>query len=1800
MKRVFLFLAMTLSSLAMTVTAQSATIASGTCGAAGENLSWKLTDDQTLTISGIGAMTDGFELDEWAPWWIYRNEIKAVVIEEGITRIGRLAFANCSMTSVYLPNSLSGIGNNAFTGCRNLSITIPNSVTNVDYYAFTDVLNVVYNGNLSTANWEARFYNKYVENLLVYEDQTRTHLLACGYNAQGDIIIPNSVKSIENKAFKNCNGISTIYCYGEDFKIDQYIPSGASIIIGANVQSVIVRNDVDVINNITYLNLNTRVITMSSNAPTTPSALYDMNGDGTMEFVAYSTEGGQSNKINRYSSIGMFEGSEITADTYPDADLKFPHSNNDGILDYWYPCKNEIYLFESNNGNYIQKSMGNPKSFGSVIKYRNFYLDANLNGRTDFYRMEDADYNGFGGSHYIYYRQADGTYLKTELKILVNGEESDSLLHDTWTTSSTSGPMVTALENSLRNYMFLPENTNSNPYASLDMAIDIDQNGLIDLFSSTTGAALLNAGNNRFVQCKFPTKTIVKDLNNDNVPDYIMYDNDTKIVSLQISNSDGTINIQTLFQGMTVSNIWCHDFDNDGDIDILFPCDYTTTAGYAYLVFFRNDGNNVFQKIENAFDDPVYHFAFVDCKDIDNDGLYEIIAADSIKGNGGPSDEKRLYHGNYYTIKYNNRFKTSVDAEPFIYNSIDVKDPYGYYDYISKPDLLLGDFDNDGRLDYWYTHPTKNGTITVTNYCLSHFTPATQNTAPAKMSTPVCVLDTARKMIRLSWNRGSDTESPNMDLEYSIRIGSTSGASDIWFAAARADGKQRSILGGNVGANLSQWVNVADWPVGDYYIAVQAIDPNGLGGAWSDELVYHHSLIGADFNVSTQEMTTVDTLTIQFSGVVNPNYTYSWNFGDSAIIVEQNTNTQYYKLMYDSSGKKILSLQVTDEHGNSSVIETREVLVHALKIILTDATLTQTCFDMNMDGLMDALRKDGLYKGKADGTITKVPKTANSDLTFSCFNTGIYSYNYAKAMSFVDYNLDGLPDIVEETNKGNVLLNEEDYDFAFTTYDMQLHSKNLQQNSNNDITQNITNCSSIKWLDFNNDGWMDMNISNAEGRASYSSRYASINYGTEDRTNYIGGFQDRYINKGIAYNEYVGTHSYWSQWQSYVKDFNRDGYDDILTCFVVGPGGQYGPTEAYHLYLNYGEDRFVRSAFELPSDVPQRVDGVSDIDNDGYLDLLFVKNDKTILVLLGDAELTFANRAELRLPAEYQFPTSATFPLLDCSHDFDNNGYPDIVTANQGILYVHPNYQITVYLIPFAFNSKTGNTYYPFADLNNDGVPDLNGYSLQSRVTNQAPAVPQNLRVTEENGAVKLEWDAAIDRETPATQMRYNISVKKKGASVGQDSAFIISPMNGLYNDAAIIPYYPYKQSTQRYIPYRRFEIGQEYEFQIQSIDGWNGHSPMSDPLTFTVQKNTTAPIIETPTLVESITLTNLSGSSVLSQSNPQIIVEAIVEPDSAENKQLYWEITTGANKVTIEPDSNRCTITLRDGATSGDVVLTVRSTDGSGVFGSLQLSVNKTAEPTLYNIYFYNYDFTLLSSIQVPEGEIPVYTGPEPTRESTVKFNFIFTDWYTYDTEENIVWGLQPATSHEAYFAGFAEYLREYTVIFVDWDGTEIEIEYVPYGGSASAPVNPEREGYTFTGWEKDFSHVEGDMVITAQYEQNSTPITYTILFVNWDNALLQTLNITEGELPVYTEATPIRPDDEQYTYTFIGWTPEIVAAIADATYTATYEAKDIHEGFEDIDASSAPRKVLINNVIYILRGEKTYTLQGQETIVP
>ena len=72
---------------------------------------------------------------------------------------------------------------------------------------------------------------------------------------------------------------------------------------------------------------------------------------------------------------------------------------------------------------------------------------------------------------------------------------------------------------------------------------------------------------------------------------------------------------------------------------------------------------------------------------------------------------------------------------------------------------------------------------------------------------------------------------------------------------------------------------------------------------------------------------------------------------------------------------------------------------------------------------------------------------------------------------------------------------------------------------------------------------------------------------------------------------------------------------------------------------------------------------------------------------------------------------------------------------------------------------------------------------------------------------------------------------------------------------------------------------------------------------------------------------------------------------------------------------------------------------------------------------------------------------------------------------------------------------------------------------------------------------------------EIGDTPETYTVTFVNYDGSELQSREMEASTMPSYDGTTPTKPADAQYTYTFSGWTPEIVAVTGDATYTAVFE---------------------------------------------
>ena len=261
---------------------------------------------------------------------------------------------------------------------------------------------------------------------------------------------------------------------------------------------------------------------------------------------------------------------------------------------------------------------------------------------------------------------------------------------------------------------------------------------------------------------------------------------------------------------------------------------------------------------------------------------------------------------------------------------------------------------------------------------------------------------------------------------------------------------------------------------------------------------------------------------------------------------------------------------------------------------------------------------------------------------------------------------------------------------------------------------------------------------------------------------------------------------------------------------------------------------------------------------------------------------------------------------------------------------------------------------------------------------------------------------------------------------------------------------------------------------------------------------------------------------------------------------------------------------------------------DTAGVNGGFPIFAE---EDTKYVIIFCNDDGTILQQDTLEFGEMPEYRGGIPTKDSTEQYNYTFIGW----NQE-----LVPVTKDVTYYAQYESTLNQYEINFYDWDGTLLQSSMVNYGeypeytGETPTRESDAQYTYTFTGWSPELSVVTGNQSYTAQYE--ATLNHYEIIFLNWDGEVLQSTMVDYGAMPEYFGVTPTKPEDDQYVYTFSGWEPEITIVVAYAEYTAQYDATDkVTTVIENTQSDEVKTyKILRNNKIFIIRGDKVYSILG------
>ena len=67
----------------------------------------------------------------------------------------------------------------------------------------------------------------------------------------------------------------------------------------------------------------------------------------------------------------------------------------------------------------------------------------------------------------------------------------------------------------------------------------------------------------------------------------------------------------------------------------------------------------------------------------------------------------------------------------------------------------------------------------------------------------------------------------------------------------------------------------------------------------------------------------------------------------------------------------------------------------------------------------------------------------------------------------------------------------------------------------------------------------------------------------------------------------------------------------------------------------------------------------------------------------------------------------------------------------------------------------------------------------------------------------------------------------------------------------------------------------------------------------------------------------------------------------------------------------------------------------------------------------------------------------------------------------------------------------------------------------------------------------------------------TYTVIWQNYDGVVLETDNsVAKGAMPSYDGDEPTKPEDDDYTYTFSGWNPDLKPVDGDITYVAKFSS--------------------------------------------
>ena len=239
-------------------------------------------------------------------------------------------------------------------------------------------------------------------------------------------------------------------------------------------------------------------------------------------------------------------------------------------------------------------------------------------------------------------------------------------------------------------------------------------------------------------------------------------------------------------------------------------------------------------------------------------------------------------------------------------------------------------------------------------------------------------------------------------------------------------------------------------------------------------------------------------------------------------------------------------------------------------------------------------------------------------------------------------------------------------------------------------------------------------------------------------------------------------------------------------------------------------------------------------------------------------------------------------------------------------------------------------------------------------------------------------------------------------------------------------------------------------------------------------------------------------------------------------------------------------------------------STDGTTVLQSIPAVTaaatyiavfDEVDASTTVTVRWLDADRTTLLGTTYPKSGTAAVAPIMPEKEPTISTVYTFVGWST--DGENVLSVLPNVSENIDFIAVYTASPRQYTVRFVNWDGSTVSTSTYDYGTAASnirVPVSTTHTDdasytYTFDSWTPKISDVTGDATYTAVF--TATPKSYIARFVDDDGT-----TVLSGPTEYPFGAAIIAPNNpEKKGHTFAGWSPEVsTMPAANTTYKATY----------------------------------------------